>query len=72
MVVACDASGLIERVDLTGDFFMTGDLDAMLLDRLRGVRPEPDALREALAGTDPSQTIPGLTAEALIKLICHP
>ncbi|MEZ3597644.1 MAG: lipoyltransferase [Paramuribaculum sp.] len=72
VAVACDGSGLIERVDLTGDFFMTGDLDSMLLDRLRGVRPEPDAIRQALAGADPSQTIPGLSAEALIKLICHP
>jgi len=29
-------------------------------------------MTSALAGADPSQTIPGLSAEALIKLICHP
>lgn len=66
------AGGRIDRVDLTGDFFMTGDLDTMLLDRLRGVSLEPEAIRAALDGTDPSEVIPGLSGEALIKLLCHP
>lgn len=72
VAVACDRRGLIDRVDLTGDFFITGDLDSMLLDRLRGVRPVPDEIRGVLEGTDPSRAIPGLTTESLIRLICHP
>lgn len=70
--VATNSRGLITGIDLTGDFFMTGDLDSMLLDRLRGVAPEASAIREALASTDASTVIPGLTNEALIKLICNP
>lgn len=51
---------------------MTGDLDSMLLDRLRGVELDAAALRGALSSTDASTVIPGLTNEALIKLICNP
>lgn len=72
VALTSDTDGRIDRVDLTGDFFMTGDLDTMLLDRLRGVQPTPEAIRAALADTDPSTVIPGLSTEALIKLICHP
>lgn len=72
VAVTTDSRGLIEHIDLTGDFFMTGDLDSMLLDRLKGVTPTPEAIRKALDGTDPADVIPGLSAESLIKLICTP
>lgn len=60
---------LIERVNLSGDFFMLGDLDTLLLNRLSGVELTGEALAEALADTDPSKAVPGLTREAFIDLL---
>lgn len=61
--------GVIERVNLSGDFFMLGDLDTLLLDRLRGVPLDAASLVSALDGCDPSLAIPGLTGHQLINLL---
>lgn len=65
-----DMSGnLIERINLSGDFFMLGDLDTLLLDRLRGAELTRAGITAALAETDPALAIPGLTRAALTDLL---
>lgn len=66
--VKCNG-GRIERVNLTGDFFLLGDLDSGLLDRLKGVECSPEALSQALSGVDVSRVIHNLSTAALIELI---
>lgn len=63
--------GVIERVNLSGDFFLIGDLDGMLLDRLKGVAFNREAIIGALADTDPGRAVPGLTREALADLLSY-
>ena len=41
-------NGVIQRVNLMGDFFLVGDLDKGLLDMLRGLPFTRDALRRRL------------------------
>ena len=41
-------NGVIKRINLLGDFFVVGDVDGQLLNRLRGIRLEETALRQAL------------------------
>lgn len=64
-----DSDGLIRAVDLKGDFFLLSDLDSTLLSRLRGVRPEREAIARALADTDVSRTIAGLSTDAFVDLL---
>lgn len=66
--VTLDGDGLIAAVDLTGDFMPLGDVDA-LLDRLKGVRPEAEALSRALDGTSVPNVISGLSDNDFINLI---
>lgn len=67
--VSLNGTGRIAGIDLTGDFFMTADLDAGILDRLHGVPPTAAALAEALAGVKVADTIPGLSAAQLIDIL---
>lgn len=64
-------AGKIQRVNLSGDFFLIGDLDLLLLDRLIGLPLDRTAIIEALATTDPARAIPGLTREFLADLLTH-
>lgn len=61
--------GKITAVDLSGDFFMTADIDSALLDRLRGVSHDQAAIGEILADVDVTKVIPNLTTEKFIELI---
>lgn len=61
--------GRITDINIEGDFFLLSDLEATLLDCLRGVRYVNYEIEHALAGTDASQTIAGLTTEQFIELI---
>ena len=68
--VSIDAKeGVIRKVNLAGDFFVVGDIDTMLLARLKGVRFDREALEQALDGVDCSAAIMNLTKEQLINLI---
>ena len=62
-------AGHIRSVSLSGDFFIIGDIDSMLLSRLRGVERTAPAITEALAGVDVSSVIMNLQKEQLINLI---
>ena len=62
-------SGRIRSVSLSGDFFIIGDIDSMLLARLRGVERTAQAIEEALSGVDVPSVIMNLQKEQLINLI---
>ena len=62
-------AGRIRSVSLSGDFFIIGDIDSMLLSRLRGVERTTHAIAEALAGVDVPSVIMNLQKEQLINLI---
>lgn len=62
-------SGRIRSVSLSGDFFIIGDIDSMLLARLRGVERTARAIEEALSGVDVPSVIMNLQKEQLINLI---
>ncbi len=62
-------NSIIKKVSLTGDFFVVGDIDALLLDRLRGVEYEPSAVALALADADCEGAIMNLKKEQLITIL---
>lgn len=59
----------IEKVNLSGDFFILGDLDTLLLNRLRGAALTPDGIAAAMDGCDPALAVPGLTVPDLIAML---
>lgn len=61
--------GEIRKMELAGDFFIVGDIDSMLLARLKGVPFEREALELALDGIDCSAIIMNLKKEQLINLL---
>lgn len=61
--------GRIAHVNLTGDFFLTGDLDNSILKRIEGCLPTRTALEERLLGTDVSEIIHGLSTNEFLNLI---
>lgn len=61
--------GKIRNVNLAGDFFIIGDIDTMLLSRLKGVPYERVAVEAALAGIDCPSIIRNLNKEQLINLL---
>lgn len=68
--VSIDAKGgVVRKVNLTGDFFVIGDIDTMLLAKLKGVMLEREALEKALCGVDCGAVIMNLTEEQLINLL---
>lgn len=62
-------SDKIEHVDIKGDFFLLSDIDTMLLDRLKGVDYNRDAVVSALSGVDVSTVIASLDTKEFINLI---
>ncbi len=59
----------IEDIALSGDFFLLSDLDEGIIDRLRGVIYEKDAIAEALRDVEAGQVIAGLDNRRLLELI---
>lgn len=59
----------IRKVSLAGDFFIIGDLDSMLLDKLKGAEYSRAGIEAALDGVDTSSVIMNLTNEQLINLL---
>lgn len=70
MTVSDTPVPVVQTLDLKGDFFLTADLDTLLM-RLVGVELQREALSEALAGTDAAMTIAGLTNDRLIDLLLN-
>jgi len=63
------ARGKIARVNLTGDFFLTGDLDRGLLKKIEGASPDIADIERRIEGVDVSSIIPGLTKKQFLNLI---
>ena len=59
----------IRKVLLAGDFFIIGDLDSMLLSKLKGVEYCRAAIEEALANVETAEIIMNLKKEELINLL---
>ena len=59
----------IRKVVLVGDFFIIGDIDSMLLARLKGVEYSRAAIEDALAGVETESIIMNLKKEELINLL---
>ena len=59
----------IRKVSLAGDFFIVGDLDSMLLNRLKGVEYTRSAIEETMCDVDTAAVIMNLKKEQLINLI---
>lgn len=62
-------NGQIVQMNLMGDYFLAGDLDHELLDRLRGVQFEREAVANALADVDMGSIIRNLTTERFLRLL---
>lgn len=63
--------GTVEAIQLNGDFLTAGDVDTLLLDRLRGVEYSYEALSEALDDVDVAGAIPGLSREQFLNLLTN-
>lgn len=59
----------ITAINLAGDYFLLGDLDRGLLDRLHGVAYTRDALANALADVDVQQIIMNLSTNQFINFL---
>lgn len=62
-------NGTIRDINLTGDYFLTGDLDHSLLRPLRGVAFTREAVEAALQGIDTEAIIRHLRAPQLLRLL---
>lgn len=61
--------GVIRRINLMGDFFIRGDMDARLLNRLIGMPYNENSVRKALEDVSVGEIILNMTNDQLIKLI---
>ena len=59
----------IRKVQLAGDFFIVGDVDSMLLSKLKGVEYCRTAIEDALADVEMENIIMNLRKEKLINLL---
>ncbi len=59
----------IEALDITGDFFITGDIDAETIRPLTGCELTPEGVAAALSGVDLPSVIPNLSVESLTALL---
>ena len=61
--------GIIRKANLMGDFFVTGDIDAIILTPLHGVPYTPESVIAALAGAAVETAIMNLKKEQLITIL---
>ena len=69
VAIVLDAERHISSVGISGDYFITGDLEREIISRLKGVKYEADAIGNALATIDPDSVITGLSRQQLISLL---
>lgn len=67
--VDIDEVGLIRNILLKGDFFETSDSLSSVLNCLKGIKPEYEPIKKALADTDIRNIIAGLSTDNFINLI---
>lgn len=68
-IIVPDADGRIGRIEISGDFFLTGDPESVILSKLHRVRLDESDIKAALEGVNPSDAIAGLTNENLIGIL---
>ena len=59
---------VIRKANMSGDFFIIGDVDAMLLTKLKGVQYTREAIEKVVSAVDCSNFIMNLKKEELINL----
>jgi lipoic acid synthetase len=62
-------NNVIVQMNLVGDYFLIGDIDHELLDRLRGVTFDREAVATALSGLDMGSIIRNFTTERFLRLL---
>lgn len=65
------AGNAVADINIAGDFFVVGDIDSMLLSRLKGVELNAAAIEAALKGVDTETVIMNLKKEQLINLLLN-
>lgn len=61
--------GIIRKVNIMGDFFLTGDIDNTLLKKLRGVPYNKAAIAQLFSDADVENTVLNLKKEQLITIL---
>lgn len=61
--------GVIRKVNIIGDYFLTGDLDGGLLAMLKGVEYTPEAVGRAITGISIGDIIMNMTTEQFIEIL---
>ena len=61
--------GVIRKVNIIGDYFLTGDLDKGLLAMLKGVEYTPEAVGRAITGISIGDIIMNMTTEQFIEIL---
>lgn len=59
----------ITNFRISGDFFMSGDVDSLLCERINGVRCDRDSVAARLDEIDLPKIIPGLSSPRLVSVI---
>lgn len=67
--VAVDRDNRITDVNLSGDFFLTADMDSLLINPLKQVTYSPESIRDALKDITTENVIHGLTKDEFIKIL---
>lgn len=67
--IALDRNHCIEDMNITGDFFLLGDMDSAITGRVVGVPYDRAQIEDALWGIDPSKVIWGLSKENLLNIM---
>ncbi len=62
-------AGKIQHINLVGDYFLLGDLDHELLNRLHGVAYDREAVAAALEDVDPGKVIRNLSINQFLRLL---
>lgn len=67
--IKTNAGGYVERAYLSGDFFLSGDPEALFLSHIRGVPYSRPFIRAAIAQGRVEDAIPGLTPDLALDLL---
>ncbi len=62
---------IIRNINVTGDFFLIGDIDISIIDRLNGASYTRESINQALKGIDVSDVIMNLTNKQFINLLIN-
>lgn len=67
--IQTDDSNMITDIDIVGDYFLIGDMDTMLLSRLKGRQFTPEEVDAALSDFDIGDVILGITNRQFIEML---